>query len=140
MIFVLLILLLLKCSTARWECHSPRYTLAMVIDARIHCSLQIDYNVISIVYHTVTVPFGLRSTGSSPALTMKVTNQRNEAVTVYWVNYSGNLRSYGTIQHGHTWTVRTYGTHPWLIVNPRGEIIGIYIPYTAAGETLITVK
>lgn len=59
---------------------------------------------------------------------------------MYWVNYSGNLRSYGTIRPGSTWTVITYGTHPWLIVDPRNNIVGIYIPYTSAGNTQINVQ
>ena len=41
---------------------------------------------------------------------------------------------------GNTWTVTTYGTHPWLIANPRNEIVGIFVPYTAARDTDIIIK
>ena len=102
--------------------------------------MQINYNIRSLVYHTVDVPFGLKSTGSSPKLTMRVFNERDDTVTMYWVNYSGGTRSYGTISPGGNWAVTTYGTHPWLIVDSSDEIVGIYIPYTSAGDTDITLK
>ena len=105
----------------------------MVIDARIHYSLRINnYNIRSFVYHTVSVPFGLKSTAASVRVSLTVTNRRNERVTMYWVNYSGGTRSYGTIEPDHTWGVNTFATHPWLIVDSNNDIIGIYIPYTSA--------
>ena len=71
---------------------------------------------------------------------MRVINNGNEELTLYWVNYNGATISYGKVQVGETWTASTYGTHPWLIANPRNEIVGIFVPYTAAKDTDIIIK
>ena len=38
----------------------------------------------------VSVPFGLKSTGYDVQLRLTVRNSRDEAVNVWWVDYSGN--------------------------------------------------
>jgi hypothetical protein len=97
---------------------------------------------ISLALTAVAVPYSptLKSISSSPQITVRVINKGNEELTLYWVNYSGATISYGTVKAGNTWTVATYGTHPWLIANPRDEIVGIFIPYTAAKDTDIIIK
>ena len=55
-------------------------------------------------------------------------------------SYSGNTRSYGKVQAGGTLGITTYGTHPWLITNPSDQIVGIFVPYTAAKNTDIIIK
>lgn len=69
-----------------------------------------------------------------------MTNSRDEQLTMYWVNYSGGTRSYGNINPGRTWSVTTYGSHPWLITTASDEIVGIYVPYDAAGNTQINIE
>ena len=72
---------------------------------------------------------------------MRVINYGNEELALYWVDYSGVARPYyGKVGAGSTCTVTTYGTHPWLIVNPRDKIVGIFVPYTAARDTDIIIK
>ena len=82
----------------------------------------------------IAVPYSpvLKSTGGSPQITMRVINQGSEELSLYWVKYSGGTRSYGKVQAGGPWVVTTYRTHPWLITNPNDQIVGIFIPYTAA--------
>ena len=90
----------------------------------------------------VAVPYSpaLKSTSASPKINLKVINNGNEDLTMYWVNYQGSTVSYGKAQTGKTWSVTTYGTHPWLIANPRDEIVGIFVPYSAARDTEIIIK
>ena len=90
----------------------------------------------------VAVPYSptLKSVSASPKITMRVLNHGNEELALYWVDYSGATRPYGKVGAGNTWTVTTYGTHPWLIANPRDEIVGIFVPYTAARDTDIVIK
>ena len=106
--------------------------------------LLILHNVFCILISVaVAVPYKnpvLRSTGASPRITMRVINQGNEELSLYWVNYRGNTRSYGKVKAGGTWAITTYGTHPWLITNPSGQIVGIFVPYTAAKNTDIIIK
>ena len=90
----------------------------------------------------VVVPYSpaLRSTSSSPKINLKITNAGKENLALYWVNYKGAPVPYGTAQTGSTRSFTTYGTHPWLLVNPRDEIVGIFVPYEAARDTEIIIK
>ena len=90
----------------------------------------------------VAVPYGeaFKSTSFSPKINLKITNQGNEDLALYWVNYQGAPVSYGTAQPGKVLSFTTYGTHPWLIANPRDEIVGIFVPYKAARDTEIIIK
>lgn len=63
-----------------------------------------------------------------------ITNNRNDKVKYWWVNYSGNpqLSHLGTVNPKTVESVLwTYGTHPWLITTESGELITAFIPYTA---------
>ena len=72
---------------------------------------------------------------------MRVINYRYEELALYWIDYSSVARPYyGKVRARNTRTVTTYGTHPWLIVNPWDEIVGIFVPYTAARDTDIIIK
>jgi hypothetical protein len=82
---------------------------------------------ISLALTAVAVPYSptLKSISSSPQITVRVINNGNEELTLCWVDYSNATTSHGTVNAGNTWTVTTYRTHPWLIANPRDEIVGI---------------
>ena len=41
---------------------------------------------------------------------MRVIDNGNEELTLYWVDYNGATRSYGKVGAGKTWAVTTYGT------------------------------
>ena len=71
---------------------------------------------------------------------MRIINNGNEELALYWVDYSGAGIHYINIPAGETRGVVTYGTHPWLIANPRDKIVGIFVPYTAARDTNIIIK
>ena len=90
----------------------------------------------------VVVPYSpvLKSISGSAQIFMRIINQGNEELTLYWVDYKGGPKSYGKIQPGETKGMNTYETHPWLIANPRDEVVGIFVPYTAAKNTDIIIK
>ena len=121
-------------------CTMGSYIMLLSWLQQLYCWSCIMYSIYLSV--AVAVPYSpvLRSTGASPRITMRVINQGNEELSLYWVNYSGNTRSYGKVKAGGTWAITTYGTHPWLITNPSGQIVGIFVPYTAAKNTDIIIK
>ena len=83
---------------------------------------------------TPTVPFGFKSTEGNIQVTVYVTNNRNDKVKYWWVDYGGNpvLSHLGTVPaHTTNSALWTYGTHPWLITTECGELITTFIPYTA---------
>ena len=49
------------------------------------------------------------------AATIMITNNRNRAVSVYWVDYQCKEELYQTIQPGGSYTQDTFVTHPWRI-------------------------
>jgi len=79
----------------------------------------------------VSVPHKLRSISSEPMLAITVHNGRSESLQWWWVNYVGNPVYYSTIRSGSEVIQLTFGTHPWLITTLSGDLVGVYIPYTA---------
>src|SRR5713101_6877768 len=55
-------------------------------------------------------------------------NSTNQAVRVYWRNYSGNRVLYGTLPAGVGYTQPTYLTHPWIITNLADQCLLIFKP------------
>ena len=86
-----------------------------------------------------SVPFGLKSISASLRLEVDIYNQRSETVQYWWVNYYGYSVQYGSISSGHSNTLYTFGTHPWLITNQNGhKLITYFVPLTA--NMNITIK
>ena len=80
---------------------------------------------------TVSVPHKLRSISSEPMLAVTVHNGRSESLQWWWVNYAGSPVYYSTIRSGSEIIQLTFATHPWLITTLSGDLVGVYIPYTA---------
>ena len=85
----------------------------------------------------VPAPYGLRSIAYDTPLQLRVRNNQNEAVYLWWVDYSGNPAPFATIQSGSTYGVSTYGTHPWLVADIRGDLISSVVPYKSNVELII---
>lgn len=65
---------------------------------------------------TQTCNIQSRSINSNQACSLTFINNFSENLDVFWLNYSGEEVSYGTIeQNGGTWGVGTYAGHPWVI-------------------------
>jgi dipeptidyl aminopeptidase/acylaminoacyl peptidase len=58
------------------------------------------------------VEFNLRS-GGGDSVDVKVTNNLDRPVTLFWVESPGNLRPYNTLKPGETVTRHTYVGHEW---------------------------
>ena len=85
----------------------------------------------------VAVPYGLKSTGWNVRLQTLIHNRRTEIVQFWWVNYSGQPVLYGYIPSGATIRQLTYGTHPWLITTPNGDLITSIVPSASNLELTI---
>ena len=90
----------------------------------------------------VTVPYSpcLKSISASQTAIVRFINQGSQTLTIYWVNYQGSAVFYSNLRSGGTYAVITYGTHPWLVANPRDEVVAVFAPYTAAKNTDIVIK
>ena len=85
----------------------------------------------------VTVPHGLKFTRWNVRLQMLIHNRRAEVVQFWWVNYSGQPVLYGFISFGGTIRQLTFGTHPWLIPTPSGDLVTSIIPVASNLELII---
>ena len=71
-------------------------------------------------------------------LKFTIYNNRAEAITLYWVNYSGAAVNYGTLQPYRGRIQRTYGSHQWLVADAEDNVIATFIPYTS--DLKITIE
>lgn len=53
------------------------------------------------------------SVGSSTGVRLVVTNELDRALSILWVDYQCQERSYGTLAVGGRFETTTYATHPW---------------------------
>src|SRR5688572_28842207 len=68
------------------------------------------------------------------ATAVNIVNRSDQVVHVYWLNYSGARADWGIVNPGETRRQGTFLTHPWLLADPSGNCLGLYLPE----ETVIT--
>jgi hypothetical protein len=73
----------------------------------------------------------LRSLGTTNATAITFVNRASNSKGIYWVDFNGGRKLYGTLQHGQSISIRTYITHPWVIADSSGGCEAIYMPTTA---------
>src|SRR5262249_2430977 len=56
----------------------------------------------------------LQSLAGDQPTSISFTNHAGEPLRLYWLSYSGDRVSYGTLAPGTTFDTQTYVTHPWL--------------------------
>ena len=71
--------------------------------------------VLNPIYPTA-VDNSYKSVSSNTPARIGFFNYCTYAVDVYWIDYSGNRQFYGYLQTGTWFTIDTFLTHPWLIV------------------------
>jgi len=56
-----------------------------------------------------------KSIVSNKPVTLTINNYLMKPIELYWIDYQGDLKLYGTISPGSVRTQTTFATHPWLI-------------------------
>ena len=41
---------------------------------------------------------------------------------ICWLDYDGQRKKYKTLTHGQSWTVKTYPSHPWLVLRVSNSV------------------
>lgn len=54
-------------------------------------------------------------------------NRTSKDYLLFWLDYEGNRKPYGTLFAGHRLGQSTYATHPWVITDPNKNAIAIYV-------------
>jgi hypothetical protein len=77
----------------------------------------------------------LNAIAAKQRVSMTVLNQTGGEITLFWLDYHGDRKAYGTIRDGHTREQDTFVTHPWVLADATGKCLEIVLP----GRTTQTV-
>jgi hypothetical protein len=73
----------------------------------------------------------LRSLDTMNPTTILFLNKASKSKRIYWLDFNGERKLYGTLQQGQSISIQTYITHPWVIANISDVCQAIYMPTTA---------
>ncbi len=79
-----------------------------------------------------------RSTEGTVSTSVAFYNQTSEALSIYWLNYDGQRVFYAALPAGENYEQQTYVSHPWLILTPSGQCLGIYLPASSPERVDLT--
>jgi hypothetical protein len=70
----------------------------------------------------------LKSLNGNQSITLTFQNLSNEAISAYWLDYSGKRVFYRRLNGGESYAQPTYITHPWVFVDASGKCRRIVLP------------
>jgi VHL beta domain len=77
-----------------------------------------------------------QSLNSNTPTSFTITNHTSETLTVFWVNFKGQRVKYFDLGPGETHNPGTFVTHPWVVADPRGTCIRLFLVTTPAQVTI----
>jgi len=78
-----------------------------------------------------------RSQADQPATTVIFVNQTDRPLERFWLDFEGQRKSYGQIPAGGLASQSTFVTHAWLLADPDGKVLGIWVPEKAVGRVVV---
>jgi hypothetical protein len=78
----------------------------------------------------------IRSRNDQPATQVLVINKTSKPIQMYWLDFEGKRRNYGTVVPGGVSSQGTYVTHAWLIES-GGECLGIFVADRTIGRIVV---
>ncbi len=79
-----------------------------------------------------------RVRGGGPETNITFVNQRDEPVTLKWLDAQGDLRTYGTLQPGRRRSQHTFANHVWVIVDQDAQPLAAVQAVDTPGLFFIT--
>ena len=73
----------------------------------------------------------LRSVRGVVPTVLRLENGRAETLQLFWLDYEGKRKSYGSVAPASIREMRTFLTHPWVLVSPSGACVEILLPRAA---------
>lgn len=73
---------------------------------------------------------GLRSGRSASQVNVTFRNQTSEALSVYWIDFEGQRKSYGAVDPGQEKKQSTFEGHRWELESESGQLLGRFIATT----------
>ena len=69
----------------------------------------------------------LHSKNSNTPAKLTFVNKTPESRTIIWIDFDGGQQQYKVLQPGKKWSIKTFLTHPWLVIDGPGNCLGIYL-------------
>jgi hypothetical protein len=82
----------------------------------------------------------LSSISSSQRTSISFTNEGNEAFRVYWIDYDGKRKSYGSVLPGTMRRFDTFATHPWVVVDADDNCRGVWFADTGGQNVSLRTR
>ncbi|KAK9865473.1 hypothetical protein WJX84_008567 [Apatococcus fuscideae] len=73
----------------------------------------------------------LRSQRSDRPCALTIQNNGLHSIKLFWINYDGDLEFYGAVPAGGSYTIDTFETHPWKLVDAASN--SVLEEFTATG-------
>ena len=70
----------------------------------------------------------LRSLSSQCPTPILFDNRTAKDYALFWLDYEGKRKPRGILPAGVKTGQDTFATHPWLVADPEGNVVGIYVP------------
>ena len=71
----------------------------------------------------------LKSLSFDRKTAISFSNKSKKSITIFWLDYSGNRKSYGTLAPGQISQINTFLSHPWVLADTAtGRCLDIYLP------------
>jgi hypothetical protein len=80
----------------------------------------------------------LKSLNGDTRTFLRFKNKTNKSITYYWINYEGKREQERVLKAGEIYSLWTYLTHPFVVVNAKGECRAVYLPRKEYGLVVIT--
>ncbi|WP_214073053.1 hypothetical protein [Mucilaginibacter sp. dw_454] len=84
-----------------------------------------------------------KSTGMNQKVYIMFTNNTNQKLKLFWIDYLGKARPYGELSPYNKSIQKTFAGNVWKVTNPEGKVIGFYTtnaPYAMATISLAPGK
>jgi hypothetical protein len=79
----------------------------------------------------------LRSVESKTATSIRFVNQTNDLIHVFWLDYDGKRNLRGRVEPHKDLTLDTFVSHPWVVVNERDEVLGVFKPRSGESTAIV---
>lgn len=92
----------------------------------------------AIVWERVQPSGAKSSANADSSVSLLFVNETDRPIERFWLSYKGERRTYGPIASGSVAGQSTYATHPWVLVDDRGNDIGVFVA-EKGGHTMVRI-
>jgi len=85
----------------------------------------------------IVLPHSRPSLGNGEQTSIRFINRAETEVELWWIDNSGNRKSYGKLKPGQEHRQPTYAHHVWVATNTAGKPVGVFEAVADPGEAII---